>query len=262
MIHKTILDVVLDADVSIGLILGGRRKGKSVLGYGIIDQLHKTADLPAFVFGLPESKHHLLPAHIQPVQDLDSVPDGSAVAVDEAYREFYSRMSMSTHNKFIDTLVALSGQKRLKCVFISQQARRVEIGIAGSPDFILFKKPSLLQMQFDRPQYRRRLTEVYKQFQNLKAPKGTTLKAYQKKCTFVFSEDFVGMVENSNTRPEWWSEELSTAYAGVSLKEREEQTEYTDKQLVKLMAKVIGGQDTKKLTGFESGKYVPKSKRG
>lgn len=262
MIHSTLLEIIAEPDVSIGLILGGRRKGKSVLGYGAIDELHKTMNLSAFAFGLPQSKNYLLPSHIEPIRDLDAIPDGSAVVVDEAYREFYSRMSMSTRNKFIDTLVALSGQKRLKCIFISQQARRIEIGIAGSPDFILFKKPSLIQMEFDRPQYRRKLVKVYKAFQELKAPEGSTLKQYQKQCTYVFSEDFIGMLENSNTPPSWWSEDLSRAYAGVPLKEQEEHIEYTDKHIAKMFVNLVRRRDGKMLTGFdESGEYIPKSKR-
>lgn len=254
-IHSIILEIIMDSDVSVGMVLGGRRKGKSVLGYGIIDELHG-AGLQTFVLGLPQTKTHLLPAHIQPIQDLDAVPDESAVVIDEAYREFYARMSMTTRNKFIDTLVALSGQKRLKCIFITQQARRVEVGIAGSPDFILFKKPSMVQMEFDRPQYRRKLAKVYKAFQELKAPKGLSLKEYQKQCTYIFSEDFMGMLKNSNTPPSWWTEEISRAYAGVPLKQKRE---YTDKEIVNMLAKVIGG---KGLTGFDKdGNYTQKSKR-
>jgi len=259
LIHSTILEIIMDPDVSIGIILGGRRKGKSVLGYGIIDELHNT-NLQTFVLGLPQTKTHLIPPYIQSIGDLDDVPDKSAVIIDEAYREFYARMSMSAKNKFVDTLVALSGQKRLKCIFITQQARRVEVGIAGSPDFMLFKKPSLVQMEFDRPQYRRKLAEVYKAFQELKTPKDLSLKEYQKQCTYIFSEDYVGMIENSNTSPSWWTEDISRAYAGVSLKEgKKEKREYTDKEIVKIFANVIGG---KSLTGFgKDGRYIPKSKR-
>lgn len=251
MIHAQILEVILDADVSIGLILGGRRKGKSVLGYGIIDELHKKH--PAFIFGLPESKHALLPSHIKPIDDLDQIPDGSAFVVDEAYKEFYSRMSMSAQNKFIDTLVALSGQKGLKALYITQQARRLERGIVGGVDFVLFKKPSLMQMEFDRPQFRARLTKVYKAFQELTPPEGMSLQDYQKRCTYIFSEDYVGMIENSNTPPEWWSEEISKAYAGVPLVDKRK----TEKQIVQIISKYIGGQ----LAYDKRGKYIQKSKR-
>ena len=190
---------------------------------------------------------------------------------------------MSKRNKFVDTLVALSGQKQLKCIFITQQARRVEVGIAGSADFLLIKKPNLLQMQFDRPQYRNLLVKVHNAFQNLKPPAGTTLNDYQKCCTYVFSEDYVGMVEKSNLVPSWWNQEISRAYAGVSLKdEMEEKTDYTEKQVTKILAKVITGGPEPNFREYkkymktdidkvdrnghrvydDEGKYIPKGHRG
>ena len=173
--------------------------------------------MPTFALGLPVDKERYLPSHIVRLQYLDRLKDCSALLVDEAYKEFYSRQSMSKINKYIDTLVALSGQKQLKSLYITQHARRLEIGIVGGVDFILFKKPSLMQMKFDRHQFRKILEEVYDAFQNLTPPEGMSLEEYQKQCTYVVSEDFVGMIENSNTPPTWWNEQLSRAYAGVPI---------------------------------------------
>jgi len=217
VIDEKILRIIGDSDVSIGMILGARRKGKSVLGYGIIEELHNTSGMPTFALGLPADKQRYLPKHIVRLQHLDRLKDCSALLVDEAYKEFYSRQSMSKINKYIDTLVALSGQKQLKSLYITQHARRLEIGIVGGVDFILFKKPSLMQMKFDRHQFRKILEEVYDAFQNLTSPEGMSLEEYQKRCTYVVSEEFVGMVENSNTPPTWWNEQLSNAYAGVPI---------------------------------------------
>jgi len=217
VIHEKILEIINEGDVSIGMILGARRKGKSVLGYGIIEELHNSMGLPTFALGLPADKERYLPNHIVRLQHLDRLKDCSVLLVDEAYKEFYSRQSMSKINKYIDTLVALSGQKQLKSLYITQHARRLEIGIVGGVDFILFKKPSLMQMKFDRHQFRKILEEVYDAFQNLAPPEGMSLEEYQKRCTYVVSEDFIGMVENSNTPPTWWSEQLSRAYAGVPI---------------------------------------------
>lgn len=219
MIHKTIMNIINNPDASIGLILGGRRKGKSVLGYGIVDELHKKSNLPVFVLGLPKDKVRFLPDHITRLKHLYKLIDSSVLLVDEAYKEFYSRKSMTDVNKYVDTLVALSGQKRLKSFYISQYARRLEVGIVGGVDFVLFKKPSLLQMSFDRQQFRSYLQKVYNAFQNLTPPKGMSLGEYQKRCTYILSEDFTGMIENSNTVPEWWTEDLSRAYSGVPIDE-------------------------------------------
>jgi hypothetical protein len=260
LIDKKILQIITELDVAIGLILGGIRKGKSVLGYGIIEDLHSMG-FPAFVLGLPCCKHKFLPEHIKPVMDIDLIPDGSAFIVDEAYREFYARESMTKPNKFIDNLAGVSGQKKLKSIYITQQARRLERGIVGQVDFILFKKPSLMQMKYDRCELRQMLIEVATAFKTLSIPKGFTRKEYEKKCTYVFSEDFCGMVENSNKPPSWWTDELSRAYANVPLSERQEMTE---KQIVKAITTYIGGaEQVVKDSRFydREGSYVPKSKR-
>jgi hypothetical protein len=217
LISKSILEIINDDDVSTGIILGGRRKGKSVLGYGIIEALYNSMGMSAFVLGLPADKERHLPKYVVRLQHIDKLKDGSAFLVDEAYKEFYSRQSGSKINKYVDTLVALSGQKQLKSLYITQHARRLEIGIVGGVDFILFKKPSLMQMKFDRHQFRKILEEVYDAFQSLTPPEGISLGEYQKRCTYVISEDFVGMIENSNTPPTWWNEHLSRAYAGVPI---------------------------------------------
>ncbi len=217
MIHNEILKVLNTCDTSVGIILGARRKGKSVLGYGILETLHNLMHIPAFALGLPADKESYLPKYITPLKRIEGLEDGSALLVDEAYKEFYSRQSMSQANKSIDTLVALSGQKQLKSLYITQHARRLEIGIVGGVDYILIKKPSLMQMKFDRHQLRGLLQDAYDAFQNLNPPKGMNLGEWQKRCTYVVSEDYVGLVQNSNTPPLWWTDKISNAYAGIPI---------------------------------------------
>ncbi len=241
-LHPKLFEVITGPDTHIGLILGGIRRGKSLLGYGAMDDLHTVAAKDVYVFGLPPSKSKLLPSFMKTVGSLNDVPDGSALLVDEAYREFYSRMSMSHRNKFIDTLAALSGQKGLASIYITQHARRLERGIVSSVDYILFKKPSLMQIEFDRPELKATLIKVRNAFQELKPPKSGDLKEYEKMCTYVMSEDFVGMVENSNLKPDWWTEDLSKAYAGVPLEEKRKVEDMTEKEITRIVREYIGGK--------------------
>lgn len=244
-LHPKLFEVITAPDIHIGLILGGIRRGKSLLGYGAMDDLHTVAAKDVYVFGLPPSKSKLLPSFMKTVGSLDDVPDGSALLVDEAYREFYSRMSMSHRNKFIDTLAALSGQKGLASIYITQHARRLERGIVSSVDYILFKKPSLMQIEFDRPELKPTLAKVRNAFQELKPPENVGLKEYEKMCTYVMSEEFIGMVENSNSKPDWWTEDLSKAYAGVPLEEKRKGEAMTEKEIIRLISEYMGGKKRK-----------------
>jgi hypothetical protein len=192
---------------SMNLIAGAKRTGKSVLAYWLMEQLHKKYGLNAYVYGLPEAKWHLLPEFTDPLTTLD-LPEDSIIIFDEAYREFHSRTPMGADNKQIDTIAGLVGQKNIVALYITQMTRKLDVGIVGACDSIMWKKPSLLQMKFEREQFRREVDSIYHKFKKLEDDS-------IKMSTYVISEDFEGFLVNPV--PDWWSEELSTAYKGVPL---------------------------------------------
>ena len=209
--HK-LLDVLPDSGIV--LVLGKVRSGKSALAYSLLE--HQAAKRRAFVYGLPIEKAPLLPNSIGLLTSLD-FPEGAAVLCDEAYRTFYARQSMSAANKFIDQLSGLVGQRDLLVVYITQSARKLELGLVEASQVLLIKRPSLLQMRLDRSELRGIIKEADAAFRTLKVRPGVQRKAYEKRCTYVLSDDFEGMVEESNGVPSFWTEELSKAFAGVSL---------------------------------------------
>jgi len=207
-VNKALLDQM--PEVGFGLIMGDIRSGKSVLGYGLLEDLGFKYDRDMLVYGLPKEKVYLLPDHIKPVYKVSELKEYSVVLFDEAYKEFYSREWQKNPNKLIDTMAGLAGQKEMLGIFITHQSRKLEVGVVSALQFLLYKKPSLLQHRFERPQIRSLTVEVYE-----------ALKKYSRKearkHAYVFFPDYVGLVLNSNNPPEWWSEELSKAYAHVSI---------------------------------------------
>lgn len=216
MIHKKFEEIVPN-EGHMGMIFGDIRSGKSCLAYALLEHLSMEYNRDAYVYGLPREKAYLLPPSITPIYSLDDLAENSIVLFDEAYISFYSRMSSSNINKMMDTLAGLVGQKNILAIYITQQTRRLEIGIVSSVGWICCKKPSLLQSRFDRKELRGIIKEVYGAFNKLVPPEGTSKKDYQKRCTYVVSSDFEGMIENSNTPPSFWSEDLSKAFEGVLL---------------------------------------------
>jgi len=136
------------------------------------------------------------------------LPDDSIIVFDEAYREFYSRQAMSAVNKQIDTIAGLVGQKNICALYVTQLARKLDVGIVGACDSILFKQPSLLQMKFDRGEMKKEIEKIYRLFKDIPSEK---VKAH----TYVISDDFEGFLKNP--LPPWWTEELSKAYRGIAL---------------------------------------------
>lgn len=222
--------------VGIVLILGGEGSGKSNLAYGILESLNGSGR-KLYVHGLPLEKQIYLPNWIGASSGID-FPEDSIVLADEAYLQFYSRESMSNPNKYMDTFSGLVRQKDILAIYVTQFARKLEIGLVSAPRVLLIKQPSLLQMRLDRSALRSILvdaTEAFKRIEDSPAPPGAVLPLRNIKkriselgadtevsprcliTTYVLSTRFEGMIDPSNYSPSFWSEDLSKAWKGVSL---------------------------------------------
>ena len=214
MLVDTLFFNAIPDEGCIGLIVGDIRHGKSVLGYAMLEAISKKYDRPSYIYGLPVEKETLLPDYIIPINDLTQLTEHSICLFDEAYISFYSRSSATDANKFMDQVAGLIGHLDVIAIYVTQQTRRLEIGLVSSSQFICIKKPSLLQSKFDRPQIRNMMEIAYRSFKNLNPPNDMSKKDYMKRCTYLMSSDFQGMIEYSNNAVEWWSDNVSRAYAG------------------------------------------------
>ena len=226
--------------VGIAVILGSEGSGKSNLAYGILESL-KGSGRRLLVYGLPLEKAIYLPDYISVCPTTD-FPEGSIILADEAYLQWYSRGSMSSPNKFMDVFSGLVRQKDILAIYITQFARKLDIGLVSSPRVLLIKQPSLLQMWLDRSALRPILSvasEAYKRLEREPAPEGSKREVHEiekrmtelgadtevsPRCliaTYVLSNRFEGKIDPSNYSPTFWSENLSKAWKGVSLIQEE-----------------------------------------
>ena len=198
------------------LIGGGIGAGKSCAAYGILEYEHtRSPHRKIYVYGYPEGKKQVLPEWIQPIDTME-FPEDSVILVDEAYIQFHSRASMSKKGKFIDMFTGLIRQKNILGVFISQTFRKLDIGILTSAQLVIIKKPPLLQVKMDRSEIRTILMDALSGFQ-----KATRDGHDPRECAYVISneKDYMGFITGSNYPPSFWSDNLSKAWAGVSLED-------------------------------------------
>lgn len=207
------------------LIIGSIGSGKSALAYAILEQCYKQWQKPSYVLNFPLEKRHLLPDYITPIQD--DFPENSVVLCDEAYLSYGSRESMSERNRFINTFTGLVRQKGILGIFVTQTARKLDIGIVSSAQVLLIKRPSMLQIKLDRSELRKILSEAMSCFRKSKVD--------SKKCVYCISDSFDGFIENSNDTPSFWSEELSKLWAGIPLKESQTTAKRSFVELLKDM---------------------------
>jgi len=187
----------------IGIILGARGTGKSALGMRIFENINSRTKKISYAIGFNSRK---VPKWIKVVDNLEDIPNNSYLIVDESGISFSSRSSMSNANKLLSELLLISRHKSISIIFITQNSANIEINTLRQADYLLFKKSSLLQLDFER----KKIKDIYQQvgdgFERFKDDKG---------LTYVYSDAYQGFI--SNSLPSFWTEGLSKSFSGASI---------------------------------------------
>lgn len=187
---------------SVVLILGKRGSGKSGLGYRLLELFRYR--LTPYVLGIPAQAQKLLPNFIGVAQELDDIPQGSIVLVDEAYLAYHSRESLKLQSREMSRIVNLSRQRDQTLIFVTQEARQIDKNIASQANVVVFKELGMLQLKFDRPELNNIAMQAKQAF--------STISGDKRRWAYVYSPDadFVGLMENS--LPTFWNQKLSCAF--------------------------------------------------
>lgn len=197
---------ILSSRSAIGLIIGSRGSGKSALGMRLLENVSAKTGRTVCAMGFDEPS---LPSWIKCVASVEEVQNGSAVLVDEGGIAFSSRSSQSSANRLLSSLILVARHKDLSVLFISQNSANLEVNAIRQADFLLLRKPSLLQKEFER----RKIAEIYDEI----GPGFSGLPQQGRNSTYVYSDEFSGFV--SNELPSFWSQRLSKSYASFSPKQ-------------------------------------------
>ena len=185
------------------LIIGNRGSGKSALSYKLLEYMRWQGKI--YVVGLPEKARKILPDWIGSIPALEDAPPDSIILIDESYLSLHARSSSSQHARDSSNLINLSRQRGQTLIFVSQEARQIDKNIASSANAVIIKNPGILQIDFERVQFRKLLAEAIKMFAAIDKDKN--------KWSYVYAPEasFAGMMENS--LPSFWTPSLSKAYA-------------------------------------------------
>ncbi len=197
---------VLISKSSVGIILGARGSGKSVLGMRLLENA-KAKGRKVQALGFSPSS---VPSWIECIDSIEKAKNNSFLLVDEGGITFSSRSSMADANKLLSQLLFISRHKDLSVLFISQNSANIDVNAIRQADYLLLKRSSLLQLDFER----KKIKEIYEQskvgFEKYSAIKGVT---------FVYSDEFTGFVANG--LPSFWSEGISKSFSGFKPKSKE-----------------------------------------
>ncbi|MFH1107131.1 MAG: hypothetical protein V1787_04515 [Candidatus Micrarchaeota archaeon] len=187
---------------TVGIILGSRGSGKSGLGMRMLENW-AAGGRKACAMGFDQSA---LPSYIRVVESAEQAPNGSVLLVDEGGILFGSRDSMSGANKLLSKLLFVARHKDLAIVFVSQNSANLEINSIRQADYLLLKRPSLLQKDFERGKIQEIYSAVSKDFKELSGDKG---------LVYIYGDAFRGFA--SNGLPSFWSERTGKAFSRKGL---------------------------------------------
>ncbi|MFA5929987.1 MAG: zonular occludens toxin domain-containing protein [Candidatus Micrarchaeia archaeon] len=191
---------LLASKSTIGLVLGARGSGKSALGMRILENIAAKGGRKVCAMGFDESA---LPDWIRPVHGVEEVPNGAFVLIDEGGITFSSRSSQSPANKILSSLLLVARHKDLSVLFISQNSANLEINTIRQADYLLMRKPSLLQKEFERKKIGQIYDEISAQFAGLEDT--------GRYSTYIYSDEFRGFA--ANALPDFWSQKASKSFA-------------------------------------------------
>jgi len=179
----------------IGIIIGARGSGKSALGLRLLENARAKGRVVA-AMGFSEET---LPSWINCVKNLNEVKNGSFLLVDEGGILFSSRETFSNANKLLSELLLISRHKDLSVLFISQNSSNLDVNTLRQADYLLLRRPSLLQKDFER----KIIQKIYEEF-------GSEFKKISEHSTLVYSDSYQGFVKNE--LPSFWSEAASKSF--------------------------------------------------
>jgi len=192
------INEIFNSDSQIGIVLGSRGSGKSAFGIKLLENVHVKSKKKCYAIGFNEEE---MPSWINVVLEISNIKENSFVLIDEGGILFNSRNSMSNANKILSDLILISRHKNLSILFISQNSSNLEINILRQADFLILKKSSLLQKEFERKIIQKFYLQTEYKFNKFKDIKG---------LAYVYSNNFKGFI--SNSLPSFWKESISKSF--------------------------------------------------
>jgi len=190
---------------SVSLITGRRGSGKTALGCLVLQEAHERG-MGAYLMGLPQPKWKLLPEYINPTRNIGEVQDNSAVMLDESFLYLYARDHPKRFNKFISQLIGITRQKNWMLLFISHTLRKLDIGAILDADNLVVRQPSWLHVRYERQEVRELIEPAFKFFKRVSEPV---------KYAYIYTSK--PPIAVKIPLPEFWSEELSKAFSGITV---------------------------------------------
>lgn len=191
----------LEVEDNHNFILGNgiltHNSGKTAFSYEFLDW-HKAEKRPEFVYKFPQPE--LLPGHITNTIDLNKVPKGSVVLIDESSMEFNQFSFNSKPSQALVDMIKVARHNDLSLIFISQNGQMLTRDVRRLVDTYILKTPSYAQLYDEVSIIKRMYQNCFMLFKAEEIPQ---------KAFYIAEIGEFGYAD----LPDYWTEEISKAYA-------------------------------------------------
>ena len=177
------------------LILGDTGEGKTVVAAALMEEFNKKG---VYVYLLDKQKGYPKWVHNLSSSDISMKEKNSALTIDDAHNYFYAGMEEDRDDlKAIDMInrARRHGGKR-SVIYTTQQSTVLSRKLIGMTTFLIFKRSSPIQIEFERPEFQKMFLEA-----------NTALVGQDISCAYVISANYRGLV--FVPLPTWYTDEIS-----------------------------------------------------
>lgn len=179
------------------LILGDTGEGKTVCMVSAMEWF-KSKDV--YVYLMDKNKEYPKWVHNLPSSNIDMKEPNSVLCIDDAHNYFYAGMEEDLDDLKAMDLISRArrhGGKR-SVVLNTQMSTVLSRKLIGMTTFLIFKRSSPVQIQFERPEFQKIFLEA-----------NTALEGQPINVGYVVSADYRGLIQID--MPSWFTDEISEA---------------------------------------------------
>lgn len=180
-------------DGGLNLIIGPRRTGKTALAYSIAEYISKNHGRDVWWLGPPAKLPKFI---VGQTMDMDKVPEGALVIVDEASLKYFGRDMHSEKQKEDMKKLGIISHTSRTFLFLTQAEAIVDITILRQATSLIFTAPTFLTLRKQRL--------IINEHLNYFMPKRVGAAMYF---------DGYSLYEINFGLPAWWNNEYSKPYS-------------------------------------------------
>jgi len=188
------------------LIIGGKGSGKSVTGHRIAEDLHAKGHSIEILTTRRVVEKKILPEWMKKTSfQYPKYLADHVILYDETQLRRHARQFMGKGNIEEDKGEPLTRHRNQSLIHVTQNAFRLDRNLIASEDIIIFKKPKLIAIQYEKAEVQPLFENIYHNFKyHCPTPEDPRQSA------FIIADDldFYGWVAPIEL-PSYWSEDLS-----------------------------------------------------